>query len=69
MFSKWGCVWCLERVGTHGSSYLHHQRWAEVMFSPLSVCEQDISESCGLIQTKLGGLVGCVTRNKIDRFW
>ena len=28
----------------------------------LFVCEQDISKSYGLIQTKLSGLVGCVTR-------
>ena len=28
----------------------------------LSVSEQDISKSCGLIRTKLGGQVGCVTR-------
>ena len=27
----------------------------------LSVCEQDISKSCGRIQTKLGGQVGCLT--------
>jgi len=47
--------------------YLHHRRWAQVTFSPLSsvhlfFCEQDISNSCGRIWTKLGGQVGCVTR-------
>ena len=28
----------------------------------LSVCVQDISKSCGRIQMKLGGQVGCVAR-------
>ena len=32
------------------------------MFSPPSVCEQDISKSCRRIWTQFGGQVGCVTR-------
>ena len=32
------------------------------MFSPLSVCEHDISKSYGQIRMKLGGQLGSVTR-------
>ena len=54
--------------------YLCHLRWTEVMFSPLSVClsicllvcEEDVAKSCGWIQTKFDGQVGCATR--MNRF-
>ena len=44
------------------SSYLRHRRWTKVVFPPPSVCEQDISKSCGWVKTKLGGQVGSVAR-------
>ena len=33
-----------------------------------SVCEHDISKSCGRIRTKLGGQVVCVTRKNLFDF-
>ena len=54
-------------------SYLHHQRWAEVVFHPclfvcLFTCEQDTSKRCGHIRTKLDGQIGCVTRKNLFNF-
>ena len=49
------------------SYYLHHQRWTEIMFSP--ICLSVSRKSYGQIRMKLGGWVWVCDTDEFIQFW